>query len=190
MAKLKLETDAENAKKWGAVENQILVDMVVKAEAGGERGWGSVSINGVAVEAQTPELWKNPPVNDFWRPDTRGHKGLHIVVLNQHDGEVQLSRVFETNRSPDDLDDFINDLREVGEGRIIAVGCDHDWAKKLSWKAICWFTLLGSWVVQRIKPPWCGFAFIGIIGSREPVEKIATKPEGARVSVSKTFKIV
>ena len=66
-------------------------------------------------------------------------RGLHVAIINPSDGKVEYIAVFDTYKSPDSLDSFINCDASFYTERIIAVACKDECSKHLSYKAKEWF---------------------------------------------------
>ena len=60
-------------------------------------------------------------------------RGLHIVVINPENGNIERAQCFDTYKSSKDLESFI--AAGVPEGKIVAAACEDECSKKLSRKA-------------------------------------------------------
>ena len=79
----------------------------------------------ISIDGQVVELNKNE----------NGHyRGLHIVVINPSSGKAEFAQVFDTFETSEKLNKFI--LEDVEERSIIAVACNDDCVKELSFEAI------------------------------------------------------
>ena len=68
---------------------------------------------------------------------------MHIVIINPKTCTVKFAKVFDTYKSSDDLDKFI-DLENINFGFIVVAACKDDCARKLSENAKLFFSLMGS----------------------------------------------
>lgn len=93
--------------------------------------------------------------------------------------------MFDTFQSSVGFDDFIE--KDVPPGSIVIAACKDECITKLSFKGYFWFRDMGSKAIDLLK--WrCAFAFIGVIGGKQPVEQYAEDEDGA-VSVTQVFQL-
>lgn len=76
------------------------------------------------------------------RNENKTFRGLHIVVIDHTNGEIKNAKVFDTHKSSELLEDFINTT--IPEGHIVVAACKEDCFEKLSPKVVQWFTAMGS----------------------------------------------
>ena len=57
-------------------------------------------------------------------------RGLHIAVINPSSFEVEFAKVFDTYKSSDDFEDFMN--FDVKPGQIIVAACQDECVTELS----------------------------------------------------------
>ena len=96
------------------------------------------------------------------RPNKNGHhRGLHVVVLNPANNEIEWHGTFDTYYCGDLLDDFI--WNELPDGYIVVAACKDEMTESISPVARKWFARMGSRLIWSLGYR-CGFAFIGIRG--------------------------
>lgn len=102
-------------------------------------------------------------INDIQVPvkmnTNQTYRGLHIVIINGFNGNVDVAQVFDTYKSSEEFEEFIDD-GEIPGGFIIIAVCRDDCAQNLSDKARAWFEALGSKLISTLKYRQ-SFAFIG-----------------------------
>ena len=91
-------------------------------------------------------------------------RGLHIIVINPNDGEVEFGEVFDTYKSSFELDQFIN-FDVIPDGHIVVAACQDDCITALSETGKSWFSDMGSKEINNLQYR-CGFSFIGIKGKK------------------------
>ena len=74
---------------------------------------------------------QHPKGDYFWR-------GLHVVVINPKNGTVEEANIFDTYKSSERLEKFIE--KEIPQGYVIAVACSDECSRKLSNKCKNWFS--------------------------------------------------
>ena len=89
-------------------------------------------------------------------------RGLHLVIIDPTNGKVKSSQVFDTHKSSELLEDFINTT--IPEGHIVVAACKEDCFEKLSPKVIKWFADMGSEEIGKLESS-SSWAFIGKMGS-------------------------
>lgn len=95
-----------------------------------------------------------------------GHdRGLHVVVMDPQDGGSAMGRVFDTYKSSEAIDQFIDENEEMPDGNIVICACKDECSKSISEKAKQWLQNCGSLMSPYLKYR-CGFAFIGIVERR------------------------
>lgn len=107
--------------------NKVIVVQVQAAEAEGG-GFAYVTIDDEPVVVDCNE-------NNHYR-------GLHIVVINPNNGQVEQAKVFDTYKSSAILEIFIKD--KVPEGHIVVAASKDECARKLSNTVKMWFKNMGS----------------------------------------------
>ena len=121
----------------------------------------------------------------FRESGDKGLRGLHIVVLNTTNCQVYKAQVFDTYRSSEQFDKFVDE--PLPDGHIVAAACMDECVTKLSDKGVEWFESMGSQCISKLRYR-CGFAFIGVVGSNTPLEQMSTKKE-VPVSVSQILQL-
>lgn len=71
------------------------------------------------------------------------HRGLHIVVINPESGMVESAKAFDTYKSSEGLDKFL-DTATIPDRHIVITACKDDCVTHLSDKAKRWLYNLGS----------------------------------------------
>lgn len=147
-------------------KNQIFVVQAISA------GFSSGNFAKIVINDSQVFVDKNESGN---------YRGLHIVVVNPKDANVEVSKVFDTYMSSDKLEEFI-DKQRYPDGYIVVAACKDDCVKNLSKKCKMWFGKMGSTEIWDL----CyrqGWAFISMIGLSNPNEKRETVAEAKSVSV-------
>lgn len=118
----KIREDRESKPNQTEVPQGIFV---VQAKSAGYEGgnFAQITINDKPVVVQ---------LNEY-----NNQRGLHVVVINPKDGEVDFAKVFDTYKSGDSFDKFIDE--GVKEGFIIVAACKDDCVTNLSNEACEWF---------------------------------------------------
>ena len=116
--------------------------------------FATISLDGIPVTVAKNE-------NDHYR-------GLHMVIINSSSGKVESAQVFDTYKSSEQFDAFID--IGIPEGHIVIAACKDECATNLSDKAREWFANLGSKLIWGLEPRE-GFAFLGISGQKDAYEK-------------------
>lgn len=75
-------------------------------------------------------------------------RGLHIVIINKLNGEVEYAEVFDTYKSSRKLDKFVKS--QLPEGCIIVVACKDDCVTNLSMDGKMWLAAMGSSEIWRL----------------------------------------
>lgn len=119
--------------------------------------------------------------------ESKNYRGLHIVVINGNDGRIEKAQVFDTFRSSETLEKFIN--AKTPDGSIIVVASQDDCTTNLSEKAVAWFESMGSSDILRLRYR-CGFAFIGVLrlNSNDMHEQRSNNKKG-KSSVTRVFNV-
>ena len=149
-------------KKYAEYEDLV---MVVKVASGGYNAgnFAKITINDVEVPLKMNE--KIVP------EDTIHDRGLHVVVINPHDGRLDSVNVFDTYATSLTLRKFIS-TAIFKKDYIVAAACKDDMARLLHKKCKDWFEHMGSKQIYNLKYRM-GFAFIGVIGKKTCVERIS-----------------
>lgn len=72
-----------------------------------------------------------------------GHtRGLHLVIINGGNGEVETAKVFDTFSDSEKFLEFIR--KEIREGSVVVAACKDDCVINLSLEAKYWFANMGS----------------------------------------------
>lgn len=125
--------------------------LVVKVDSAGYDADGGslavISLNGFIVKVESNE-------NNHYR-------GLHIVIFNPVSGMVQWAKAYDTYKSVQAFDEFIDN--PIPAGYIIIAACMDECATNLSKQAKFWFSNMGSKEIADIEYRQA-FAFIGISG--------------------------
>ena len=101
-------------------ENYVDIMYTITASSGGLYGsdFADISINNKKVEVESNQ---------------NGHfRGIHIVIINQDNGKIELAKVFDTYESSDDFDKFIDS--GIPKGHIIVAACKDECVKNMSLK--------------------------------------------------------
>lgn len=94
--------------------------MIQAKSAGFEAGnFAQILLNGSEVKLQKNEQ--------------NIERGLHIVVVDPSNGEVQFGKVFDTYKSSHELDSFISS--PIDDGHIVVAACRDDCVTNLSSQA-------------------------------------------------------
>ena len=75
---------------------------------------------------------------------------MHIVIINPKWGNIEWARVFDTYKSCDELDKFLDIIPKTEKDYIVCVACKDDCITSLSEKALEWFHTLGSKLMYDI----------------------------------------
>ena len=99
-------------------------------------GYDSGEIASITVNDSAPVIEKN---------ENNHLRGLHIVIVNPTSGKVESAKAFDTYKSSDKLDDFLENSEVIQkEGYIVAAVCRDECVSKLSSNAKKWFLGMGS----------------------------------------------
>ena len=91
-----------------------------------------------------------------------GHfRGLHIVVINSIDGNVEMAKVFDTYKSSEGFNKLIT--HDIPDGYIIVAACSDECTSNLSYDFKSWFENIGSKEIWNIGYRH-SYSFIGIMG--------------------------
>ena len=93
---------------------------------------------------------------------------MHIVVIDPKNGEIEWARVFDTHESSEEFEEFCG---KIQQGHIVVAACKEDCQKNMSNGIKNFFAYMGSTQIWNLKYQSL-FAFIGIIGVKEPNEAI------------------
>ena len=146
--------------------------ILIQVSSAGFKGgnFAKISINDAQVEVEK---------ND------RGHdRGLHIVVIDPVNGEVELAKVFDTYWDSKEFETWI--YQGIPDGSIVCAACKDDCRSSLSVGVKLWFDMMGSQEIWNLEYRQ-GFAFIGIIGKTREERKLNEKrsiKEEYEVSIS------
>ena len=120
-----------------------------------------VSVNGIIINFKPPGGF------------LKTYRGMHILVINPN-GFIETTKIFDTYSSSYYFEKFINTWN-LPKGYIIVAGCRNDCMNNLSITCLEWFQGMGSRKIAELKYRH-SFAFIGIIGQTECIEKIGKDP--------------
>ena len=120
-----LSTDSTSAEEKEEITTIIIQATSAGFDAGNQ---AKITVNGAEVDPEKNE-------NDHFR-------GLHVALINPHDGEVSWAQVFDTYKESTKLDAFIKTY--IPEGYIIVAACKDDCVTELSEEAKKWFEDMGS----------------------------------------------
>ena len=125
---------------------------IIQASSAGFEGgnYAKISINNIPVR-----LEQNKSLN---------MRGLHLVIINPSNGNIEFSKVFDTYSSSTDIDHFIFN-NTFPEGHIVVAACKDDCVSNLSDTAKVWFSSMGSEEIWKLQYRQ-GFAFVAEIGRR------------------------
>ena len=91
-----------------------------------------------------------------------GHfRGLHVVIIDPKTGELKLAEVFDTYKSSERLDRFIN--HGIPKELIIICACKDDISKNLSTTAKIWLEQMGAKHIYDVEYRQA-YAFVGLSG--------------------------
>ena len=121
--------------------------LVVQASSAGFYGgkMAEITINDVLVEVEKNE-------NNHYR-------GLHIVIINRFNGEVESAKVFDTYKASNSLDNFID--QGIPDNSIVVAACNDECVTNLSLAVKKWFESMGSSEIGKLEYRQ-GFVFIGM----------------------------
>lgn len=127
--------------------------MIIEAGSGGYNAtnFASITIDDVPVTMEKNE-------NNHYR-------GLHIVVINPYLGQVEFAKVFDTYKTSENLELFI-ESGLIGKHYIVVAACKDDCATNLSKKVKRWFQRMGSSEIWKVKYR-DAFAFLGLHGDAD-----------------------
>lgn len=113
-------------------------------------------------------------------------RGLHIAVLVKGGGQPKKARVFDTYKSSEELESFINS-GDIKDGSIVVAACMDECVSSLSWEAKKWFSGMGSKEIWNLEYRQ-GFCFIGISGQTACFEKRAAD-DNVHVQLTQMFQV-
>lgn len=97
------------------------------------------------------EIMINNELVDIEENENEHERGLHIAIINPlKGGKVEFAQIFDTYRSSEALDKFI-DSNKLPDGIIVAAACQDDCVTKLSQNAREWFKWMGSTEIDYVK---------------------------------------
>ena len=76
-------------------------------------------------------------------------RGLHIIVIAPATGKIRMAQVFDTYKTPVNLDDFI--INEIPDNYIVVAACKDDCTEQLSDMAKQWFVDMGSKLINDLR---------------------------------------
>ena len=114
------------------------------------------------------------------------YRGLHLVLINPENGEVEFAQVFDTYRDNQSLANFILQAKRIPRGRIVIAACKDDCATKLAWNSRKWFADMGSEEIWNLEYRQ-GFAFIGVKGEILGCHEKRAVKETEQVLVTQIF---
>ena len=111
--------------------------LVIQAKSGGFDGenMAEITVNGVKIDVEVNEC-------DHYR-------GLHIVVINPHNGKIEQARAFDTYKYAERLDDFVDN--DVPKGYIVVAACKDECTAALSFKNKSLFGAMGSQLIWKLE---------------------------------------
>lgn len=168
MAKKQEEPEEDVEQPMALEPDEAKQTLVVEASSAGfcAGDYATIKINDVEVELAPNE--------------NKHYRGLHIVLINQANGKVDLAQVFDTYATSIGFEDFIK--KGVPAGYIVAAAGKDDCTQQLSWNSRKWFVKMGSKEIWKLRYRQ-GFAFIGTTGKSKPNEERAVREED-QVSVT------
>lgn len=104
------------------------------------------------------------------RMDSNGSRGFNIVGLDARDHTVLLAKAYDTFGNNDASSDMMKDLKGLRRGSIVIASVKDEGSRKLSAEVKNIFTKWGSKEISKLGFRE-GFAFIGVKGQRNGVEK-------------------
>ena len=123
--------------------------------------------------------------NTFHQNESYTERGLHIVILDGNTGEPSFYSAFDTYKSSEKLEYFIN---EVKDGDIVIAACKDDCQNNLSEKCILWFESMGSKKIRKVKYRY-GYVFSGIIGKIDSAFEKVSKNEEHQREITRIFRV-
>lgn len=156
-------TRNRESKLKDETQKQVLIVQVQSSGFDGAN-FAKITLNGLQVNVQ-----KNESLH---------YRGLHLVIFNPENGLVHTATVFDTYETSEGLDMFIANIgRNLPDGFIVIAACQDDCVKAMTNTVVEWFEDMGSSRIRNLRYR-CGFAFIGLIGKYEAIDKRAvTGPE-------------
>lgn len=109
-------------------------------------------------------------------------RGLHLVIINPHNGHVEKAEVFDTFKSSASIEAFIFNYY-VDDGFIVVAACKDECATELSYIAKCWFKNMGSTLIDDLEYRQA-FAFIGTMENESSANEKRGRELTDSVSVS------
>lgn len=80
------------------------------------------------------------------------YRGLHIVIISSFTGKIVYASIFDTYKTSNRLESFIDQVYSVfPKGYIVVAACMDDCVTSLSDKAKDWFISLGSEEITKLK---------------------------------------
>ena len=99
------------------------------SSAGFQAGdYAKITLNGIKIYLQSNE-------NSHYR-------GLHVVIINNTNGQIELAQVFDTYKNPVAFDKLTR--RKIPKGYIVLAACKDDCVTNLSNMGKQWFINMGS----------------------------------------------
>ena len=106
------------------------------ASAGFDQGnFARIKINETSVEVKANE--------------NKHFRGLHVAVINPHDGSVVRAQAFDTYKTSTAFETFISS-GGVPDGFVVAAACKDDCMTRLSNVCRRWFNAMGSVEVDHL----------------------------------------
>ena len=158
-----LEERETYLRKDGDVYKEVLL---IKVESAGftSGNFAMITMNDVPVEVPNNQ-------NDHQR-------GLHVLIMDPSSEQALISIIFDTYESSYSLDHFINTyVSRIPEGHIVIAACKDDCSTHMSQQAKQWLADMGSQEVWNLQYR-DSFAFIGVHGRNEAVEKRSAQGDG------------
>ena len=95
--------------------------------------------------------------------ESNNHRGLHIIIINNTNGTIELAKCIDTYTSSDEFHRIIT--HNIPLGFIVIVACMDECVSGLSYEFKHWFANMGSLEIWELGFRR-GFAFIGIFGKK------------------------
>ena len=137
------QNTAINAPNSTLIQNNPEVDtLTVASPPSTSENATNIVVQVQAARTSATITIDNEPVVVSCPNASNNYRGLHIVVINPHNGQVSNATVFDTYKSSATLEIFIKD--KVPQGHIVVAASKDECVRKLSDSVKMWFMDMGS----------------------------------------------